>query len=155
MDLQTLNKEFGKEVLPGRVKGAYVGMRGKLVNTVRLLIEAGALQEGELKFIENLLPDFGAFSTFSADQREVQLNELDRWLDNTNLGFMLTTPGADKVVAGMPPIQGRNIDQILGFPEIDAGFQEGAGEQGPPVPTAPSAEAGSAGEALQKIGTVF
>lgn len=148
MDLQTLNREFGKEVLPGRAKGAYLGMRGKLVNTVRLLIEAGALQEGELKFIENLLPDFGTFSTFSQDQREVQLNELDRWLDNTNLGFMLTTPGADKVVQGMPPVQGRSIDDILGFAPIeeDEGFVKG-----PPVPgrraaAAPPGPAGVPGE---------
>ena len=156
MDLQTLNAEFGKAVLPGRVKGAYLGMRGKLVNTVRLLIEAGALQEGELKFIENLLPDFGTFSTFSSDQRQVQLNELDRWLDNTNLGFMMTTPGADKVVQGMPPVQGREINQILGFPEIDAGFESGVGEaqQGPPVPGVGSAP-GDPGRPLRDVGALF
>lgn len=155
MDLQTMNREFGKEIIPGRAKGAYLGMRGKMVNTVRLLIEAGALQEGELKFIENLLPDFDTFSTWSKDQREVQLNELDRWLDTTNLGYMLTTPGADKVVIGMPPIQGRDIQQILGFDPIPENFEPGAGEarQGPPLP--PNAEAGSAGEALQRVGTVF
>ena len=158
MDLQTLNKEFGKEVLPGRAKGAYLGMRGKLVNSVRLLIEAGALQEGELKFIENLLPDFGAFSTLSADQREVQLNELDRWLDNTNLGFMLTTPGADKVVQGMPPIAGRTIDEILGMAPIDtdAGFVKGppapAQTQAPGIqgPAGPIGEGGGVGRALVK-----
>ncbi len=152
MDLQTMNREFGKEIIPGRAKGAYLGMRGKMVNTVRLLIEAGALQEGELKFIENLLPDFDTFSTLSKDQREVQLNELDRWLDSTNLGFMLTTPGADKVVQGMPPIQGRTINEILGFQPIPEGFEEGAGQQGPPVPEGTE---GGAGAALQNIGTVF
>ncbi len=158
MDLQTLNREFGKEVLPGRAKGAYLGMRGKLVNTVRLLIEAGALQEGELKFIENLLPDFGAFSTLSADQREVQLNELDRWLDNTNLGFMLTTPGADKVVQGMPQIQGRPIEEILGFAPIDEddGFVKGppaptqTQAPAPPGPAGPIGEGGGVGRAIAK-----
>ena len=128
-------------------------MRGKLVNTVRLLIEAGALQEGELKFIENLLPDFGLWSTISADQREVQLNELDRWLDNTNLGFMMTTPGSEKVVAGMPPVQGRTINQILGFQPVPENFEPGTGEpQGPPVPA--GTEQG-AGAALQNIGSIF
>ena len=155
IDLQTMNAEFGKEVWPGRAKGAYLGMRGKLVNTVRLLIEAGALQEGELKFIENLLPDFGAFSTFSSDQRQVQLNELDRWLDNTNLGFMMTTPGSEKVVQGMPPVQGRDINQILGFPEIDAGFEAGAGaQQGPPIPGVGSAP-GDPGRPLRDVGALF
>ena len=148
IDLQTLNREFGKEVLPGRAKGAYLGMRGKLVNTVRLSIEAGALQEGELKFIENLLPDFGAWSTISADQREVQLNELDRWLDNTNLGFMMTTPGSDKVVAGMPPVQGRDIDTILGFApvETDEGFVKGPPQPGRRAAAAPPGPAGVPGE---------
>ncbi len=153
MDLQTLNREFGKEALPGRAKGAYLGMRGKMVNTVRLLIEAGALQEGELEFIKNLLPDFGVWQIATKDQREVQLNELDRWLDNTNLGFMLTTPGADKVVQGMPEIQGRSINQILGFQPVPEGFESGLGEpqQGPPR----GGVEGGAGAALQNIGSVF
>ena len=118
-DIRTLNSQFGREVLPGSVAGKYKALRTITFNTLRLLTDAGALQAPDIELFENLLPDFGTFSSLSSDQREAQLSELQRQITLRTQTWVDTT--ANSV---MPQITGRSVIEILGEQPAPEGATE-------------------------------
>ncbi len=133
-DLLTINAEFGREALPGRVRGAYEALRGQAINALRIQFEAGALQEAEIKFFNNFIPEFGVFNTLSAAERRQKLKELQRQTGLEQQGLAETTTGLEFT----PAVQGRTLDEIF-FQQVPTDFAPGLGgdgEQGPPAPGA-------------------
>lgn len=133
-DLQTLSKEFGREVLPGRARGAYKAIRGQVLDTLRQQFEAGALQKEELKFFQTFIPEFDAWNTLTQGERDVMLSELSRQFGLRQKNLSAVTKNAKF----NPEVTGRGLEQILGGPALGEGFEEGLGEVGPPRPQDPN-----------------
>lgn len=128
-DLQTLSKEFGREVLPGRARGAYKAIRGQVLDTLRQQFEAGALQKEELKFFQTFIPEFDAWNTLTAGERDVMLGELSRQFGLRQKNLSAVTKGA----VFNDAVTGRGLEQIIGGPELGEGNEEGL-PKGPPRP---------------------
>lgn len=120
-DMKTLFADEGVIRAPGAARGAYAVMRGQLLNDWRKRFEAGALQQGDLEFLETLLPDAEAFMGFSQEERMAKLNELDYQTKAMADDYALVNGldvNSDNFLG-----KGRSAKDILGA-EIPAGFEE-------------------------------
>tara|TARA_R110002020_G_scaffold120196_2_gene274028 strand:+ start:4012 stop:4914 length:903 start_codon:yes stop_codon:yes gene_type:complete len=78
-EMKTLAGTEGKAVAPGQAKGIYEVLQTRLLNSLRIRMEAGALQKEELKFFQSVLPDFTAWSGMSQAERVSKLSEMEHW----------------------------------------------------------------------------
>ena len=76
LDMKELLANEGKIVAPGAAKGAYNSLRGFMLNDLRAMFEAGALQQAELDFFKSMLPDAASWASLSQDERMAMLNEM-------------------------------------------------------------------------------
>lgn len=119
-DLRVMNRELGREVIPGAAKGTYDTKRAAMINFVGKISDAGAMSAEEIEFYKNYLPDFGVFASFSPEQRDAMLRTLEELLTAKVGTIVQTTKGAS-----MPQPIERPIDRIIfGQPDpAEQGFE--------------------------------
>ena len=146
-DMKSLLANEGKIVAPGAAKGAYNSLRGFMLNDLRTLFEAGALQQAELEFFSSMLPDATAWMSISQDERMAALNELEFQMQtrlDDQLAFSRTGLTGDQVTRPT-----RGWQDIVGKP-VPGGYEEMQPEQ--PVPTGPSGSLSPFSGFLQQLG---
>ena len=160
-ELDMLNKRFGPirgaALLEGedaRLKGAYEGIEGQLKDMVRLFIDARSMQQGELDFIEKVVPRFDIWADWTQGQRDANLAMLQEWGERKIRGFAVTTPNNPYPIrAG----QTRDLNAILGIEplgelrEIDLGDIPGRKRSPQQVPTSDEILEGFSNRALQLL----
>lgn len=160
-ELDMLNKKFGPirgaALLEGedaRVKGAYEGIQGQVMDVVRVLIDARSMQEGELKFIRDVVPTFDIWADWTQGQRDANLEQLRNWMQRKTEGFLATTPNT--TFPARPGVA-RPMDQILGIEplgelrEIDLGDVPGRKRLPQQVPTSDEILEGFSNRALRLL----
>jgi len=137
--MKNLMANEGRLMGPSPERGAYNSLRGQLLNTMRLMFEAGALQQAELEFFETLLPDASTFSATSQGERMAQLNELEYQL-TAKLEDSLLFSGEAGLSVGDFAGRGRTVDELI-TGGIPGGYQPGTGNAvtRPTKETAPEA----------------
>ena len=130
-DLRSLNRHYGREAMPGEIRGAYGALRGQVLNSLRVMFEAGALQKAELDFFESMLPDFGIWQTATENERDQRLRILQEGFARKAGVLSAITPNTS-----VPQVLTRDAASILGEPPPPPGTAalnpRTEGRQGPP-----------------------
>ena len=112
---------------PGQARGVYKTLRFQIMNAVREQIDAGALQQAEIEFIEQSLPEADAWFGLAEEERMAQLSELEYQLAS-KLQRRIMTSGTGVTmdqVAG----PGRSVKELIA--PLPGGLERGTAPQGP------------------------